>query len=230
MAKNIDSVRQRILQTAKQLILRQGYRKTTIRQIVQESGITSGSIYHLFPNKDKIFWALVQEILSRTVRMVTNNFAEETPEFRYAAILEVELTAIARSAAIQEIYYESYTQPDTFEQVVERSLNLQREILPARFVAGDEITRHGQVLLLRGAMFGYIMSFELERTIDPTHTRLAILQLALQQLGLQAEESSRLAQRLEDMQDRWFAIAQAILNAAFDAEPGAAASPHEGRP
>ena len=51
-AERMVGVRANILNTAKRLFLEQGYKKTTIRQIVQESGITSGSIYNLFDNKD----------------------------------------------------------------------------------------------------------------------------------------------------------------------------------
>lgn len=47
-AERMVGVRANILNTAKRLFLEQGYKKTTIRQIVQESGITSGSIYNLF--------------------------------------------------------------------------------------------------------------------------------------------------------------------------------------
>ena len=44
-AVHMKGIRSRILRTAENLFLEQGYKTTTIRQIVQDSGITSGSIY-----------------------------------------------------------------------------------------------------------------------------------------------------------------------------------------
>lgn len=46
MEKDKDEVRQRILAAAKELFVQQGYKKTTIRQIVEKSGVLTGSIYY----------------------------------------------------------------------------------------------------------------------------------------------------------------------------------------
>ena len=48
MEKDKDEVRQRILAAAKELFVQQGYKKTTIRQIVEKSGVLTGSIYYFF--------------------------------------------------------------------------------------------------------------------------------------------------------------------------------------
>ena len=55
MEKDKDEVRQRILAAAKELFVQQGYKKTTIRQIVEKSGVLTGSIYYFFKNKEDIF-------------------------------------------------------------------------------------------------------------------------------------------------------------------------------
>ncbi len=94
MSENIDRVRRKILQTAKELMVKQGYKKTTIRQIVSESGVTSGSIYHLFPSKEKIFQAIVNDLMDRVVAIADESFQDKDPALRYAAILEIELVAI----------------------------------------------------------------------------------------------------------------------------------------
>lgn len=233
MAKNIEWVRRKILQTAKQLILAHGYRRTTIRQIVQASGIASGSIYHLFPNKDKIFWALVQELLESTTRIVAWDFASETPQFRYAAILEVELCSIAENPAVQEIYYESYAQPETFEQVVARAVAFQKEMVPIEDSAEDEEERRRKTLLFKGAMYGYIMSFAFEQEIDPVRARIALVAMALELIDMDAAESQELAERMEGMQKAWCEIAKTILQDAPAGEPDARTDPtgmQEGRP
>lgn len=64
MLKNhSEEVRQRILETAKDLFLSDGYKKTTIAKIVSASGVSSGSIYHWYRNKQEIFEEIVQELM-----------------------------------------------------------------------------------------------------------------------------------------------------------------------
>jgi AcrR family transcriptional regulator len=55
-----DSAReQRILDAASELIIRQGYDKTTMNDVAESAGISRGIIYLHFENKDRLFEALV---------------------------------------------------------------------------------------------------------------------------------------------------------------------------
>ena len=49
LKENENEKRYNILHTAKRLFLNQGYRKTTIRQIVKEAGTSTGNFYFYFP-------------------------------------------------------------------------------------------------------------------------------------------------------------------------------------
>ncbi len=57
------SARDRILQAAYALFLRQGYHGTSMRQVGQAAGLTPAAIYNHFPNKEALF----VELLSRTL-------------------------------------------------------------------------------------------------------------------------------------------------------------------
>ena len=70
MEKDKDEVRQRILAAAKELFVQQGYKKTTIRQIVEKSGVLTGSIYYFFKNKEDIFQSLVMELLGQCTDLI----------------------------------------------------------------------------------------------------------------------------------------------------------------
>ena len=50
----MDDARERILSSAKEIFLEQGYRKTTIRQIVGRSGLLIGA-FTIFSRTKKIF-------------------------------------------------------------------------------------------------------------------------------------------------------------------------------
>jgi len=66
MSKEIT--KKTILDTALRMFLLHGYDKTSMNDIVRESGITKGGIYHHFRNKDELFLAVIKEI---------SNFVEE---------------------------------------------------------------------------------------------------------------------------------------------------------
>ena len=55
--------RKRLVQTALKLFSAQGYRNTTIADILKESGITRGSLYHYFPSKKELGFAAIDEMV-----------------------------------------------------------------------------------------------------------------------------------------------------------------------
>ena len=87
MAREPGDRREIILQTAAALFARKGVSATTVRQIADEVGILSGSLYHHFDSKE----AMVDEILS--------SYFQDIRE-RYAKVLEQETDARARLHAL----------------------------------------------------------------------------------------------------------------------------------
>jgi AcrR family transcriptional regulator len=55
-----------VLDTALELFSHQGYRATTMRDIANKAGVSTGNVYHHFPDKEAIFRALVDEYLEIT--------------------------------------------------------------------------------------------------------------------------------------------------------------------
>ena len=92
-----DRVKYKVLTAAKKLFVRQGYKKTTIRQIVEESGVLTGSIYYLYKNKADIFQALVLSLLRGCVELIDEQYREESPAFKMAAMFMVELKCVEAS-------------------------------------------------------------------------------------------------------------------------------------
>ncbi len=65
--KDLDT-RSKILESAVSLFLNQGYEKTTIRQIIAQAQVTTGSLYHYFANKEEIAVTICSEIFESLVR------------------------------------------------------------------------------------------------------------------------------------------------------------------
>lgn len=56
-----EQTRQAILTAAYDLIIRQGYAATSMRQIAEKSGLAVGAIYNHFSSKDDVFRAIIEE-------------------------------------------------------------------------------------------------------------------------------------------------------------------------
>lgn len=55
------SPKEKIINVSRYLFLTLGYEKTTIRKILQETGLTTGSLYHFFKDKEEILLEISKE-------------------------------------------------------------------------------------------------------------------------------------------------------------------------
>jgi AcrR family transcriptional regulator len=70
--------RQRILQAATSLFLRDGWHGTTTRNIATTAGIATGTLFNYFPTKEAIAAALIAEALTRAAEEFSAIQLEET--------------------------------------------------------------------------------------------------------------------------------------------------------
>jgi AcrR family transcriptional regulator len=70
--------RQRILDTARQLFYRNGYRATGINEIIRKSGVAKATLYAHFPSKESLAYAYV-ESMNREENRVMEEFLKRFP-------------------------------------------------------------------------------------------------------------------------------------------------------
>lgn len=66
--RNPDQTRAKILQAAFAEIHRHGFRAASVDQILAETGLTKGALYHHFPNKAALGYAVVDELIGGRIR------------------------------------------------------------------------------------------------------------------------------------------------------------------
>lgn len=71
------STRERILDAALDIFSRKGYHDTRLDEIVEEAHTSKGSIYFHFPNKEKLFVALIDQFADLLERRVSEAIADE---------------------------------------------------------------------------------------------------------------------------------------------------------
>lgn len=75
-----------IIQATADVLTRLGYEKTTTNRIAERAGISIGTFYHFFPNKESVFRALVDHALMETTQYVVIGSREvlERPDLENA--------------------------------------------------------------------------------------------------------------------------------------------------
>lgn len=118
MRKDGLETRRKILSVCVRLFLEQGYKDTTVSQIVKEAGITRGSYQNQFPTKDSILLELVQSMFGGQFQMARSIAGEElSPVYAYAVETALQLTLTELNENLREIYITAYTLPDTAEYI-----------------------------------------------------------------------------------------------------------------
>ncbi|HLJ75238.1 MAG TPA: TetR/AcrR family transcriptional regulator [Thermoanaerobaculia bacterium] len=59
-----EQSRRQVLDAALQLFSHRGYRATTVRDIADEAGVSTGNVYHHFEDKEQIFRTLLDEFMA----------------------------------------------------------------------------------------------------------------------------------------------------------------------
>ena len=75
--KDPQSTRERILDASLSIFSRKGYHNTRLDEIVDESKTSKGAIYFHFPNKERLFIALVDQFANLLERNVVEAIQEE---------------------------------------------------------------------------------------------------------------------------------------------------------
>lgn len=133
------SRRNQILDAAQRCFKKQGFHKTTLRDIAQEFGMSAGHIYNYFSNKEAIIEALVELRTQEFLDMIdTDKFADLPPEERMdkelGQVVDAYLNLDNTSLSIA-IMNEALINPKVYEIVVAAASKVRNHIVEAQLLA-----------------------------------------------------------------------------------------------
>ena len=110
--------KRKILTVCVRLFLEQGYKNTSITQIVEEASITRGSFQNIFPTKDAVLVELVETMFGGQFGVARSIAGGSLPLiYTYAVETAIQLTLTELNENLREIYIEAYTVPETSEYI-----------------------------------------------------------------------------------------------------------------
>ena len=172
MRRDSSETKRKILTVCVRLFLEQGYKSTSVSQIVDEAGVARGSYLNLFPTKDKILLDLTETMFGGQFG-VARSIADTKlpPVYAYAVETAIQLTLTELNENLREIYIEAYSLPDTSEYIYLHTTAELKQIFSANFPDYSDSDFYEMEIGTAGLMRNYMarkcdIHFPLERNLS----------------------------------------------------------------
>ncbi len=172
LRRDSSETKRKILTVCVRLFLEQGYKNTTVSQIVDEAGVARGSYLNLFPTKDKILLDLTETMFGGQFGMARSiTDTKLPPVYAYALETAIQLTLTELNENLREIYIEAYSLPDTAEYIYLHTTAELKQIFSANFPDYSESDFYEMEIGTAGLMRSYMarkcdIHFPLERKLS----------------------------------------------------------------
>ena len=171
MRRDSSETKRKILTVCVRLFLEQGYKNTSVSQIVEEAGVARGSYLNLFPTKEKILLELVEAMFSGQFS-VARSIADRNlpPVYAYAVETAIQITLTELNEHLRDIYIEAYSLPETSEYIYLHTTYELKQIYGKNFPDYDDSDFYEMEIGTAGLMRGYMarkcdIHFPLERKL-----------------------------------------------------------------
>lgn len=186
-----EETRERILDAALNVFSNKGYHDTRMDEIVEVSDTSKGAIYFYFPNKERLFLALVDQFSDLLERRVIEAVErEEQGIMRVRAALQACLETFGRYRRPAKILLvQAVGLGSAFEkkriEVNDRFANLIRQYLSEAIAVGDIAPVDTEVVSYAwmGAIYGIVIRWVYTGEPDSERILSALLPLLLKSVG-----------------------------------------------
>ena len=172
MRRDSSDTKRKILTVCVRLFLEQGYKNTSVSQIVDEAGVARGSYLNLFPTKDRVLLELTETMFGGQFG-VARSIADSKlpPVYAYAVETALQLTLTELNENLREIYIEAYSLPETSEYIYLHTTAELKQIFGGNFPDYSDSDFYEMEIGTAGLMRSYMarkcdIHFPLERKLS----------------------------------------------------------------
>jgi len=215
LRRDSSETKRKILTVCVRLFLEQGYKNTTVSQIVDEAGVARGSYLNLFPTKDRILLELTETMFGGQFG-VARSIADSKlpPVYAYAVETAIQMTLTELNENLREIYIEAYTQKEASEFIFRETAKELYQIfgpyqpeLTARDFYDMEI---GSASIMRG-----YMAHPCDEELTLEKKLRLFLTMSLRAYNVPKEETEQAIRFVEGLDIR--TISEQVMQALFKA-------------
>ena len=214
MRKDGIETKKKILSVCVRLFLEQGYKETSITQIVEEAGVSRGSFQNLFPTKDAVLMELVGTMFSGQFGVARSIAGGDLPPvYRYAAETAIQLTLTELNENLREIYVEAYSLPATAEYIYINTTAELKKIFGGNFPDYTDSDFYEMDIGTAGLMRNY-MARKCDIHFPPERKLSRFLTAALRVYRVPEEEQEKVLAFIGSLDIK--AIAENVMHRLFE--------------
>ncbi|TGK02666.1 TetR/AcrR family transcriptional regulator [Leptospira langatensis] len=210
-----NRVRAKILEVSRKLFVSEGYEKATIRRIIEEADITTGSLYHFFKNKEEILLAIAGEVFNEAGDTAERLVGEMDPPLVFALEIGLQFYLCQKKLSIAETYLAAYRTQGVTEMIGKRGAHRSKllfEKYNPQFDHQDYLIR---TLAFRGVFQSLLEEMVYSGQVDRVRMMATVIELGLATFGVPKEEAELALQKtfrlLQERASEIEALAEGLL-------------------
>jgi hypothetical protein len=186
--------KRRIIRISRRLFLEQGYDKTSVRQILKKSGLSTGTLYHFFKNKEEILLSGLHDALVDISRLTDKiAVACEEPLLRYALDVALATCEILKHRHMLNLYKAISQNASVDHAVINIKVNKMKKLLNDLNLHFSDKEIHSRILAVHGATKALMMAAINEQIpVSPEEIYSLVINMALSEFNIPKKKIAKI--------------------------------------
>jgi AcrR family transcriptional regulator len=187
---NSEALRNGIIKISRKLFLEQGYENTTVRQVLKKAGLSTGSLYHFFKNKEEILLFSLKDALFE-ISSLTDSIAVKysEPMLRYALGIALGISEISHYKHLFNFYHAVYKNESAENFMISLKIARMKKLLLDLNLHFSDNEIHSRVLAIHGATRALMLAkINRQLTANTNDIYSLIIRIALSEFNIPQEK------------------------------------------
>ena len=207
--------KKRILTVCVKLFLEQGYKKTTVAEIVQKANVSNSSFQNIFRAKDGVLTELVEFMFSNQFGAAKKVAGTQLPPvYVYAVETAIQMTLTDLNENLRDIYIEAYSHEEALEYIFRETAKELYQIFGPYQPQLTEQDFYALEIGSAGIMRGY-MARPCDDVLTLEKKLVCFLSMSLRAYRVPEDEIHRVLAFMTELDIR--AVAQQVMHQLFNA-------------
>ena len=207
--------KKRILTVCVKLFLEQGYKKTTVAEIVQKANVSNSSFQNIFRAKDGVLTELVEFLFSNQFGAAKKVAGTQLPPvYVYAVETAIQMTLTELNENLRDIYIEAYSHEEALEYIFRETAKELYQIFGPYQPQLTEQDFYALEIGSAGIMRGY-MARPCDDVLTLEKKLVCFLSMSLRAYKVPEDEIHRVLAFMTELDIR--AVAQQVMHQLFNA-------------
>lgn len=151
------TIKQNVIDVSQTLFLEKGYSKTTIKDITAQAGITTGSLYHFFRDKEDILRHITKDMFDAAAAMSDDILGKDgNPWLRFALEIGMQFYFILTHRPIAELYLAAHQSGNIARLIAQSAQKRNQDMFQKSFPQLSSEDFYALSLAVKGIIHSFV--------------------------------------------------------------------------